>query len=1366
MRKHQTIGALLRAGIPRAANREEAARAVAPALSALAAGDYTSDELQEFVAHLCNEGSAVGQVSNWTPMKVELMHSLASIDDMASTSDERDLIATYFLRWSSQPIGDLLARSTSGSYGGKAVRSAEGAEPLEMLQTVVLCHLLDEQLISITPVSRAGGPVAATGPDFSVDGSHIVDMNHAGRLAKWARMCDAARANLRNLHGDTADNTTGALPQAAADAAWERGRANAAAGNDTMSAAESLALVETPDAHLAYTMLTEDASLYLSCLYPRAHTNLKLAGVAFDVTQMIEVAAQRIEEMIARRADPAAVVTYALYDALDFRRKGVALVMELSGEVVASFSEHAAIKVQRLGSRPLSIQTPLARLVQDLHQNYPRLDHPGAITGVRGAESRTRLANLAACMAKPSLPGASNPSADDIRAGTQQPPATSPCTFLDEGSAERAVAAAWEVSMAPLLTAATYHTSIELTQQDINWREAMAACQEAADAELETAGEASEPTTVGPCTYTLTALQIASSLRATGTTFHALKRVCAGTTPIGARLHNEGCPTNAEVAVNESDSKAFTLAAPIAMTTMHCYGKRFRPTGSNRAASACNLLYFLATRRSIYMVDDAMGDGGNLHGPECRCYDKQLLGNMFPPWFRKYTKIPDTFTWGPSCGAVSQGMDAPATTYYVFMGLCGVWRPHYAGVNGDDGAGGMRVPALPRDWAMRVKRNGSDPLTFGTEATRSASTKAMLCHANLMELLWGRSYGAASAGLIPSAKKCSTGLATGPNPATTLVYRILPVGTREALETRGPNVAMMIGPQLQRSLPALISQAWRNAYAAASAESDPTAMARAVVTKCSEIAPNLGAILSKVRHTAVISIWSGSGTILDGTPAAAKLATQEVMMDPEAPDWAKRLARQGLLVLPKGASVGIQYRERDWLAAGCLQANSPSALRMLQYRTAGRTCSFAEWVARGYGLAKPLLDEADYAGESAIDLRQYRTDGPTTIAYLHTGDAGPGLPMHTLQALINKPYTGGSRYSAAARSELRGAVVSTTYAGNGMVRTEYSPLWAAASPQLNDETHPAAQATVIITGSQYGQPATLRALVRVAPQDAGSAFGRQAFSADCAGTTIVGFLQRERNMRLGCGYFAKSVHTDVSPADLAAAVVRYAAPRMLMVPGSATELSIEPRNEPNGVLLGPGELPLRNHVMQPHGIPTSGPIGQQLNVAVTLKAPTYAAGDLSRTTVAQRLKLRRSGHPATIISAAAWYDAPATKRTSREAAVEVTTDDALQEANCGPTPAEVICGGQLQLRANCTDIAAACWVPAEDREELMYALHSSVRKNDTAIAVVTTADAVYKCTASELRREGRSSPPTKHPCTGPAGLYSGLSLAVLMHLCM
>jgi hypothetical protein len=171
---HRNLTRWLADAQPVRTNRIEVAKRVATALSELEKHPDVGGPATAFVmASLAHEGSVAGMVANNTTIKTELVHALRSIDAMAGT--DGDPVGKFFARWLREPLRDTLARSTSGSRAGRPVRSAEGQEPVEILQMALLAGMLDPTLLQIRNIDGSGA--VQEGMNLNIDGTHLVDVD-------------------------------------------------------------------------------------------------------------------------------------------------------------------------------------------------------------------------------------------------------------------------------------------------------------------------------------------------------------------------------------------------------------------------------------------------------------------------------------------------------------------------------------------------------------------------------------------------------------------------------------------------------------------------------------------------------------------------------------------------------------------------------------------------------------------------------------------------------------------------------------------------------------------------------------------------------------------------------------------------------------------------------------------------------------------------------------------------------------------------------------------------------------------------------------------------------------------------------------
>jgi len=540
-----------------------------------------------------------------------------------------------------------------------------------------------------------------------------------------------------------------------------------------------------------------------------------------------------------------------------------------------------------------------------------------------------------------------------------------------------------------------------------------------------------------------------------------------------------------------------------------------------------------------------------------------------------------------------------------------------------------------------------------------------------------------------------------------------------------------------------------------------------VLTTCADISPNIAMTLSKQTTNQVISIWTGSGTLLEGTDKALLRACNEVAQDPNAPAWARLKAKDGLLVLPKGQCVGEETRRNDALAEACLLVNSAAARRIRSYRLINRTCSTSAWFGRGHGLAKPLMDEADYQGETAIDTRQMHGDG-VAVAYLHTGDPLPQNPTHTLQALVNKEATGGSRYYALPRSEFRGAIISSTYEGNGMVRVVYQPMWTESQPTMEDVNN-TGHARVRLADIAYSTAASIDITIAVAP-DRSTMSKRYRFVANSHGVNssaeVRGYLLTDRSHRLAVEYFQTHREPNApSAVDMAEAVLRYAAPRRGMAAGRATQLVVAPIDKyPRGVLLGAGES-LTHNSFNSSRLPVASSASHFLMMTIRVSATGLPASQISRLTTVPLLVARAKGPPATVNDTVLWYEEASASNTTIATTAEVNTDDATIDGGYGPTPQLLITGGTMEFTCSAQDINAVRNLQTtgdvdEMRAALVYGFASSLRQNSSAAVKLRSSQLDVDAKPGHLTQLGRR-PST---ASSPAAVYAAACICILLNL--
>lgn len=983
-----------------------------------------SEDALHCVAAVISEAREVGYVPNQNSVSMELSWALC-FDSKGGIIDTK-----AFLDWAKKPAGPVLYRSTGAAERGQHVRSAEGMEVVDAYNFKLKARLMADD---------------ATPEHIFLDETVITaDIARPRTVYGPASDCICVDTLVGRAHLQ-------GVPLLRSKEIWAARRTPVGSESDP----------PTPGWYYVANLLRSDPYEALRLLYPGATGRLSLAHADFDLDGMVLAAERRITELMDSGLVEQAI-NYLIHDALDFRTLGVALGLYLDNDYPGAQQETIAKKVQRLGGRPISVQSPQQRLLQSLHQALCTASSDSALTGATGEVVDQRLAEFAQQL-----------SAIDYDTDCAQEMTNDPNVFC---SAKAAIASS-RSEVEHVLEAANIVAGIDLLDNPtVTVRSILSVDgSDKGSLNMEVISAYSEISRMQAralaasftmdnwdfrgirevCGGGAAGIDQVEAARASGAAAGPLVGAFTGITPLIRDIWREPQRRGNHIVALETDSRKFTPHAPLLMFTAGTYSALGGQLDSDESVGfRLSLICNVAVNKTLMLCNDKMGEGARnpAHGPDCKCYDSALVDTIHEPSARRRWGVPDGCTWSFGAGAVGQGFNGQCSTIYMLAGHSGLYPRMRIIVNGDDQAA-RRICPVPVE-----ATGGPDTVDSRIRA---------LCHiGNLVAANSTRSFAMARCGTAPSAKKSVIALAVGENPAHSVVYNILTF-SGSVLKTAGPGQANALGEITEAGLPAFISHVHRSVVVTGRAEGWSEAQIADQLRTVIETVPGLRetfsahklkvetdasyAEISRINRSRVPggagdvrSIWSGSMTLIspygpDGRPLKTidrvARARAEVEADTAyAPDWARAAAAAGKLYLPAGHPISTLRVSDELGAAFQERQQSHKWLRYLsEFRAPSRTESVVAWMAQGLHLHDPKVDWESYEGGPYIDTTLSGDIARLKEIVLKVGDPHPTAPSGREPALRIAQWPGRTDYREPAtapasemevvNSEVRGSLM-------------------------------------------------------------------------------------------------------------------------------------------------------------------------------------------------------------------------------------------------------------------------------------------------------------------------------------------------------
>lgn len=983
------------------------------------------------MAQCVREGVLAGTVANDAGVKPEAVQAILGVEhalEHLRTKPGELSHQAAMLKWCREPA-TFLNRSTSGDDSGVPIRSEEGSHPMNNRHMLEVASMMPDECANEVHIPLRDPTEAETKA-----GRPALNQRDVYRTFTQLIPEEILKATARKLATEDANP-----PDWQAAEYWAEAERNA-----NISPADKVPeWGNMPEAKRVAWWANHDPATLLAYMYPLARAQSTVAGQKWDVAGAAIAGVIEVYRMQAERKHPACVVHYLMFDVFNFRTKGVLLALLADGDVPLAISEHAAIKVQRLFSRPLAIQTSLSRALQDLHQNIPQIKHPSLLTGVKGSQGDRLLEGMSKAMNVGNAPGDCNGSRNNASG-----PNTSILSLLSADCPEREPCKQWEELGAALRSAFCTVSAMRMAK-------AVPAGGSALMEDLARAAEVladAEPAREDQLRHTARMAAVASQLMGFCHSTQ-IEHVNAGSQPIINDIYENPQDGHAW-ALNESDSAAFTLACSVLMNTFPLYMHKRDLVSTGYVSTIYNMLNFAAVRRTVFTCPFAMSHDIKPHGPGCKCADKdELLSIWGAEPYRRMGAGTDTLI-GIGMGAVSQGLDAAHSSAYVQRAYVSLARAMLLCINGDDECACMRVAATCRDMqraliAADLRTLGRGGITAGlilkTEQFKDHGlVDCILRASNFLELNYARSADMASGATRPSDKKCFARTGAGRAPGTTIVYINIPLGRGHILKSISPSPFSALAKIRHRSLPGLVVHLFRELRLGALQEGLPDSLVAKFVSTMRRVIPNIQAAYERVTGQPTSCLFSGSMTLLTDPIGAA----EEVARSSRAPAPVRALAAQGILVLPEAETVGDEYRRNDSLARWCLlmKGQFPTLADTNNYRAPQRLWYIGKWLAAGYYLSNIKRDLEHYNGKPALDLR-----GATARPVQQVSEVGrplSSLPMIKLGTFALRPTPGCSDYEPRPGDGTRGLVRSVTMLPGGRILTSIMPAWGQVNYRI------------------------------------------------------------------------------------------------------------------------------------------------------------------------------------------------------------------------------------------------------------------------------------------------------------------------------
>jgi len=897
--------------------------------------DDENNSLGDLLIVMASEGTILGRTPCVTPLIAELAHSAAEVERMLGLGNNEhevnantDVSAKHLLRMMASDAMPILRRSTGADQDGESVKSYDGSRALESLNNWIwsICTDIvpvflriskkkceDANKLSQHPIEMGGVRVGSTfsvRPDDPV--TEIINRNYEDAIMRFVPQNQSANNDVWEAQVSASKNVNLPVlrppPYTTADGCEE--------------------------SRELFMRLKRSPLSTLCDIYPNADV-LDIMGNHFDVPNMLVTAASKISSLIAMGHHPLTVINYALVDAVNFTTWGVAVALELCSETTFSISDHGAIKVQRVGARPLSIQTALSRLLQEYHQQYPLIMSASAASMLRGDAVKRIISNFSAKITNVTpVAGTSRSSiAKDVM---NAPPHTTLSSCLNMSYLIKLVAQYETLGSCVLGAIYMQHTE--------------------PGKKLVSVSHKASPLSVCMVEYN-------NQLAEARFEFSMLTHLSSGIKPLYEGLKVQAFKEIHNTAVFEGDKSVFTPAACVVMQSFPFYMYPITPlntssmggckakTANEYLNAAANLLGFCATGKSYFSISDKHCQGAKPHGhdtiTQCTCCDPSRIRDALG-----VPNVGDRIITSTN-GSTQQGQNANMSSRHVLTCASIANNPVWMVVSGDDTAAAVTTETISDDMAEQIWIQG----------------------ANLMRLGHTMAYTIGAACNIMSSKKSSLGFAQE-NGACSVVYNVMKTGTDEVSQTLGPLLATALGNLEEVSTAAAIKHLFVHISAAKHSENLPTIAVKGALDK-------IVSLLNRPEEE-TISHYSGSTRILTGSIESLHDELAAIIVDPKAPSMAKTLAKRNVLLLAKGRHVRktdadtrfkrgehtmrnaytlqllIEDRDQRGVATDEDRAIRSQLRAMLDYHSKGDGLPIHTFMAKALHLQPHLMDDVDY----------------------------------------------------------------------------------------------------------------------------------------------------------------------------------------------------------------------------------------------------------------------------------------------------------------------------------------------------------------------------------------------------------------------
>jgi hypothetical protein len=1221
----------------------------------------------QLAATILTEGGNTGISQMWITSEYEARVALITMRNAAELGQPDNEVATKFCNWLCQPASALYSRSTAGDYGGRSWRSDDGGRAIEAAQVLVMGRIGHIQALRCEEFTDETSTVITSvwGYDYS-EAINLSAPTHVDRaIETWETQVGHSKLN---------------QPQPVVETFLDT------------SACQERSLNKEPSTQEAnlFALAATDPYEAMCSLWPNATESLSVGNTEYDFESLLLRGAAELHRMIQSGAHPRACLHWAVYDCHEFRRKGTALAY--AAMTSAHITEHLAPKVQRGGSRNLSIQTPTQRLLQDLVSSMGTPDSTACLTGVAGDAVQSRMINFAHWATRPINPGGADLGSRHTAADNNAPPTTSILQLMQADTPEYTITQGWEREIGAATEALMYKEACKITGETlpVDLPILLQACAEQANTtDQSMADRFAQSAKSFWYMRELNVIDLESVTRA---------EMTSGMHALFTRITNSMTP-NDIISVVESDTSKFTPAGARIMNTLLLYYPGVR-TDHAFAEYACCVLRYIGASATLYTMPLSMLDGCKPHGSGCQCGSADFVRQAIGAENYARMGVADTDAAMPSGGPVSQGFSPQNGTLHVRVAAAVCGASYYHLVNGDDNCLARTPTVLPSE----IRRHMGD--TYGSIAETLSDTGALarvLAVANLNTTALAKGLGCASGGLKISLKKTSLGTAGGSlEAALTIVFETINLITKEVTHTRSPIHASSVGEVPERSLAGLVSHWVRAIRLGGLAQGDPADVARNCVNSLAKLLPNLQAALARVAGRPASSIWTGTTTIITNPVGAL----HEIINDAHAPEWARLLATKGYVVLPKGKPVGKVFKPNDRLGAW-LNTNvekSPYLGRALMHRAPETTISMAEWLTRGYHLSKPITDLSMYLNSPVLDCTNYTMPG-SVVMYHRIGNALPKQPSFKISTISLKPWTGGSMYNQVPDDGVRGAVISSE-ASMGAIKLIYSPAW---NQDVQHCTGTDSWLSVPVAAARHsGQTVTATARYKLR--------GFTAAVMELGNRTELNAAWNVKDGQVMVRYATASENW--SHLSVAVACAKALASRLRKPLGHITRISASQLVTQGGTVLGSGEQ-----------LPTvrcqAGFYRGQAKLVMTASVviPPIGAVTASRTTlltlVAERMQYRHTASVVqhTIVGPPEMYQANSVRTPS-----SINSEDFDENVFGQPSINTVLCGGPCSITYTPADLEASLQIEPTDIGPMMVCIANRARYADFDAKEVSTWD--------------------------------------------